>query len=168
MSEHGPIDAQIHEVRVADHGAQPDVPFAQGIVNQCMGIVADYKEGRKSKAQATRELVGVAEHEHARHEHVPRQELDEALEDYISMLADFDWERDAAIQGVRGARPNVERNQVDEERPDQGERPAIRGRAEDGDAEGPRKRQAIDTLLQFDVAQQPALPEDLQQTLNAV
>jgi hypothetical protein len=168
MSDHGRIDHELLDIGVGRQDGQAEQEFAQQFAIRCLRIVDDYREGRKTKAQVTRELVEASDNERARDEHLPRDALDRALGDYLGMLQDFDRERDAALQGVRGGGQNVDRDEVQEERPDPAARPPIRGRAEDADSDGPRKRQAIDGLMRFDVDQRAGLPQDLQRTLEAV
>jgi hypothetical protein len=132
-----------------------------------MGSVSGYRQGQKTRGEATRELVGFTEDHHRGNPGIPRRELDDALGDYLALLNDHDRDRAAALQ-AGGAGPNLDHGQIDEAQPDLAARPPVRGRDDEGEEDGPRKRQAIDALMQFPAGPRGAIPEDLQQTLDAV
>jgi hypothetical protein len=69
---------------------------------------------------------------------------------------------------VRDRAQNLDSDEDDEEQSDQARPPAIRGRTDDADADGPRKRREIDDLMRFEVGDDATLPPDLRRTLAAM
>jgi hypothetical protein len=128
-----------------------------------MGSVSGYRQGQKMWAEATRELIGFAEDHHWGNPGIPWRELDDALGDYLALLNDHDRDWAAALQ-AGGAGPNLDCGQIDKAQPDLPTCPPVRGHNDEGEVDGPRKRQAIDALMQFPVGPRRAFPEDLQQT----
>ena len=132
----------------------------------CLVFVRGYREGQKTKAEAIRGLMWAADA--VQDQFRDEAELTGTLSTYFRMLDDFDREKAAALQG--GLRPDQDpgRDQNDEEPEDQVGPPAIRGRDEDADINGPRKRRNIDNLMRFSVGPDLSLPAELRETLEAV
>jgi hypothetical protein len=150
-------------------GQEPIPPHEDGSPSTLQsGVLPLSETTERGGSQRLQELVGAVEAVRDHFQGDNGAELIATLGTYLGLLDDFDRERAAAVQGGLGPGQDLGRDEDDEEPADQVRAPAIRGRVEDADDDEPRKRRTIDNLIRFRVGDDPSLPADLRQTLEAV
>jgi hypothetical protein len=105
--------------------------FARDFTERCLAIVLDYRESRKSKADAVEPLVRAVMSERDRGTGDRPRDLDQAFPMYLEMLDDSDRERDAATQAGDIGRQDVGSEKGVAGPPREGGSSKVRGRDEE-------------------------------------